>query len=417
MVRWYFTRSLGIILLFIFSAGAFAQTRLNTSYEGETVTFKAEKNIRFYADYEAETLTIPGATLATMDVFFPPRFMVTVYEDHLDIDVGGSFRATLSPDEKTLTVVRGQPLASPPVQIAGDERAPVMYRLSNAEPADVAALLKSMYANLKVDVDARQRALLVMVNPEDRELIDAMILSLDQARPQVMFEAEILEINQSMTQSLGINYDSIFTFKLTEGEVSSPLSLGSFGRSGLSLTFGLNLLKTNGAANVLARPRVTTIDGVQAQINATQTFPVVVSSSNGQQSVQNITTGIKLTMLPRISPDGLVEAELNISVSTPTGITSQQVPTFSSREASTTVRVANGEPIAIGGLFEKRNLTGVQKVPILGDIPLIGALFTSTSTEERETDLVIVVTPRIVDMPILPTTSEAPVAPVQVDEP
>ena len=255
-----------------------------------------------------------------------------------------------------------------------------------------------------------------MVNEQDRTLIDEIVAALDEARPQVMFEAEIVEINQSMTQSLGINYDSIFSFTLSEGEVPSLFGSGPFSRNGMSLTLGLNLLKTNGAANVLARPRVTTLDGVQAQINATQSFPVVVSSSNNQESVQNITTGIQLSMLPKISPDGQVEAELSISVSTPTGITSQKVPTFSSREASTTVRVANGEPIAIGGLYEKRTLKGEQKVPILGDIPIIGALFTSTSTEERETDLVIVVTPRIVDMPTLRAV-RADAVPVVVETP
>jgi type II secretory pathway component GspD/PulD (secretin) len=182
------------------------------------------------------------------------------------------------------------------------------------------------------------------------------------------------------------------------------LALGPFARtSPLSLTLGLNLLKANGAAETLARPRVTTLDGVQAQLNATQSFPVVVSSSDGQESVQNITTGIQLTFLPKISPNGMIEAELSISVSTPTGITSQKVPTFSSREASTTVRVANGEQIVIGGLYEKRELKEEQKVPILGDIPILGALFTSTSIEERETDLVIVVTPRIVETEGLPT--------------
>ena len=407
-IRKLHLKTLFVLLLTLLGSSLAQQNVLKSGYQGERVTFEGTRNIRFYADYAKGTLLLPDATLADLSVYFPHDFIVTVREDSLSIDVGGPFRAVLSPDEHTLTVVRGEPLGAAPEQVGGDERAPVMYYLSSAEPSDVASLMKSMYPDLRVEVDARQRALLVMVNPDDRTLIDALVSRLDAARPQVMFEAEILEINQDVTQSLGINYDSIFTFNLTEGLPSGVFSMGPVSRGPLSLTFGLNVLKTNGAAEVLARPRVTTLDGVEAQLNATQTVPVVVPGNNGRESIQNITTGIKLTLLPKISPDGTVEADLAISVSTPTGTTSQGVPQFSSRDASTTVRVANGQPIAIGGLLEKRTIKGTQKVPILGDIPIIGALFTSTRTEKRETDLVIIVTPRIVDMPGLPSLAPSP---------
>ena len=396
-------RSLRCASLLLLASAALAQdaqVNLSASHSGDTLTFIGDHNIRYLTDYDAQTLVLPGATLTDKETLFPAGYEVTLdeNEDRVVVDVGEPFRVALSSNERVLTLVRGETLGSEPRQVANDARAPVMYRLANATPEQVAGHLENLY-DLPVEVDERQRALLVVVSEEDRPLIDEIIAALDEARPQVMFEAEIVETNQSVTQSLGINYDSIFKFKLTEGEVPSVFGTGPFTREGTSLTVGLNLLKTNGAAKVLARPRVTTMDGVKAKINATQSFPVVVSSSDGQENIQNITTGIELAMLPKISPNGQVEAELSISVSTPTGITSQQVPTFSSREASTTVRVANGEPIAIGGLYEKRTLKGVSKVPILGDIPIIGALFTSTSTEERETDLVIVVTPRIVDTP------------------
>ncbi len=408
-------RSSLYLLTLLFAATTFAQVNLSATYSGDVVTFVGDHNIRYLADYATNTLVLPGSVLSDKETKFPAGYAVTLEDDQVRVEVGQPFRVTLSSNERVLTLVRGETLGAVPERIAGDDRAPVMYRLANAEPSQVASHLRSLY-DLPVEVDQRQRALLVRVNPQDRTLVDEIVTALDEARPQVMFEAEIVEVNQSVTQSLGINYDSLFSFTLTEGEVPSVFGAGPFSRNGMSLTLGLNLLKTNGAANVLARPRVTTLDGVQAQINATQSFPVVVSSSNGQESVQNITTGIQLSMTPKISPDGQVEAELSISVSTPTGITSQKVPTFSSREASTTVRVANGEPIAIGGLYEKRTLKGVSKVPILGDIPILGALFTSTSTEERETDLVIVVTPRIVDMPNVRAV-RSDVAPVVVETP
>ena len=402
------SRHLYVLLTLLFGSLAFAVDVLEVEAAPDTLTFSSERIIRYYTDYAEGTVLIPDVRLAGSTPF-PDAFNVNVAQDaaYVEITIDGPFRVTLSGDEKTLRLVRGESLGAEPRSAATDERAPVVYYLANAEPSRAAAFLKNFYENLQIEVDERQRSIYVRLNPNDRELVDQLVASFDSARPQVMFEAEILEINQDMTQSLGINYDSIFSLSLTEGAPESILGFSPFARNPLAFNFGLNLLKTNGAAEVLARPRVTTLDGVEAQLNATQTVPLLLPGTNGKSSsVQNITTGIKLTLLPKISPDGTVEAELSISVSTPTGTTSQGVPQFSSREASTTVRVANGEPIAIGGLLEKREIEGKQKVPILGDIPILGKLFTSTRTEKRETDLVITVTPRIVDMAVLPTLQD-----------
>jgi general secretion pathway protein D len=386
---------------------------LGASIEGEdTFVFKSDSQIRYYADYSRYVLTLPDGVLVQSEVQFPASVVVTQSEEGVVLELAKPYRVTLSGDEHTLVIVRGEELgADPHLLLADDERSPVMYRLANAEASEAAAFLSGMYDSLKIEVDERQRAIYVLMNPGDKPLIDELIKSFDSPRPQVMFEAEIIEINQSITESLGIDYDSLFSFTLTEAPAGDSTAagfalnaLGGFARNGLQLKFGINLLKSNSAAEVLARPRVTTMDGVEAQLNATQNFPILSSGENGQKSVQSITTGITLRMLPRIAPDGTIEADLSISVSTPTGITSDKVPTFSSRDASTTVRVANGESIVIGGLLEKRNLQGQDKVPLLGDIPLLGPLlFTNTSTEQRQTDLVIVVTPRIVDMPEMTT--------------
>lgn len=108
---------------------------------------------------------------------------------------------------------------------------------------------------------------------------------------------------------------------------------------------------------------------------------------------------ITLSMLPKVAPDGSVEVRVTISVSAPTGVTAQGVPTFSNREATTTVKVLSGEPIVIGGLLESRLIEGTNKVPGLGDIPLVGELFKSTTTNTSETDLVIIITPRLIATP------------------
>jgi Flp pilus assembly secretin CpaC len=112
--------------------------------------------------------------------------------------------------------------------------------------------------------------------------------------------------------------------------------------------------------------------------------------------VNNVTTGITLRFVPKVGPDGMIESNLSIAVSSPTGTTTQGVPQYSSREANTTVRVRDGEPIIIGGLYENRRTTSSKGLPGLMDIPILGELFKTTVTDEHFTDLVIVVTPRLV---------------------
>ncbi|AFZ67196.1 type II secretion system protein GspD [Deinococcus peraridilitoris] len=374
---------------------AFAQetTVAPTTQDGRLVIVSPEI-IRYTVDPNANTVTLPNVHLGE-GAKFPEGTQWKQRGADLIVTLPVGATVSLSPDNKRLTILPANTLTA----IPKDERAPIFLPLANAQPALVAALVTRLYANVRVEVDERQRALLILVNPADRQLITDLVRQLDTERPQVMFEAEILEVNQDLTTSLGLQYDSIFTFKLTEGDAPQLLNLGKVGRSPLTLSLGLNALKANGAARVLAQPRVTTLDGLEARINSTQTTPVIVPGANNTQSVQNITTGITLRMTPKVAPDGTVEANLSISVSTPTGTTSQGVPQFSSREASTTVRVRNGEPIAIGGLLENRKIEATQKVPLLGDLPIIGKLFTTTRTETRNTDLVIIVTPRLVLSP------------------
>ncbi len=366
--------------------------------QGADLVITSPEVVRYRYDPVRGTVTLPN--VRPLDASrFPEGTRWTQQGADLVITLVPGAQLFLSPDNKRLTIAPPQ-VSSP---IPADERAPLFMPLSSADPAQVAALISSLYANVRVQVDPRQRALLILVNPADRQLVADLVRQLDRERPQVMFEAEILEVNQDLTQSLGLQYDSIFTFKLIEdgdGSAAQLLKLGGLNRNPLTLQLGLNALKTNGAATVLAQPRITTLDGVEARINSTQTTPVGLPGSGvSVGSVQNITTGITLRLLPRVAPDGTVEASLTISVSSPTGTTSQGIPQYSSREASTTVRVRNGEPIAIGGLLENRKVEGTQKVPILGDLPLIGGLFTTTRTDTHHTDLVIVVTPRLVLSP------------------
>ncbi|GMA14366.1 type II secretion system protein GspD (plasmid) [Deinococcus metallilatus] len=385
-----------LLLSLALAGGALAQETVTAAPLGASWTLTSKDTLRYTYDPSQGTLLLQSVQLGE-NSRFPDGVVWKQTPDGLLLSLPPGTTYALGPDGKTLLI--NPPALRPLSPIPADECAPIFYPLANADPAVVANLLQQLYSGIRVQVDARQRALLVLTTPGDRAIIEGLIKQLDTARPQVMFEAEVLEVNQDATQALGIQYDSIFTLKLTEDTIKGLFKLGGMSRSPLGLTVQINALKTNGAARVLAQPRVAALDGVEAKINSTQTTPLIVPGASGTQSVQNISTGITLRMTPRVAPDGTVEMDLGISVSTPTGTTSQGVPQFSTREASTTLRVANGQPIVIGGLLENRRVEGVQKVPGLGDIPVLGRLFTTTRTETHHTDLVIVVTPRLVVSP------------------
>ncbi|WP_254605491.1 type II secretion system protein GspD [Deinococcus sp. JMULE3] len=389
------------------AVGSAAQIPVTVLKAGDTYVIQSTEQIRYQTDPLTRRLILLDAVLAS-GASLPEGLVWTREQGTVQFVIPDGTTFALSPDGRSLLLTPPSQRTVAPINV--DERTPIIYPLSYAEPNMTAGLLQSIYPGTRVVVDSRQRSLIVIANPADRNVILAVLKQLDASRPQVQFEAEILEVNRDTTDSLGLQYDSIFTFKLNEGEGMSLKKIGTIGRNPLSLSVSLNMLKTSGAARVLARPRITTIDGLEARINSTQTTPVVTSNSSGGTSVQSITTGITLRMSPKVAPDGTVETNLTISVSVPTGTTSQGVPQFSTREASTTVRVGNGEPIAIGGLMEDRTVSADQKIPLLGDIPLLGKLFTTTRTDTRRSDLIIVVTPRLVLSPNEPLPMLAPTA-------
>jgi type II secretory pathway component GspD/PulD (secretin) len=161
----------------------------------------------------------------------------------------------------------------------------------------------------------------------------------------------------------------------------------------------MKLLVTKGLATVRANPRVMTIEGKEALIEVAQEnwFQVVTGPANFPYvTLQVIKSGISLKVTPSISADGMVTVQLVPEVSDATGTGQAGLPINTVRRANTTVRVRDGETIIIGGMTFESSRNRVQKVPLLSDIPLIGQLFTSQQLEKRNSEVVIMITPRIV---------------------
>jgi general secretion pathway protein D len=169
--------------------------------------------------------------------------------------------------------------------------------------------------------------------------------------------------------------------------------------------FNIDAIKGNDKVKILANPSLGAQNNVEAEVSVVDNIPITEATITGSGSdrdvIQNITrmdVGVKLTMTPHIIPDGIVQLELEPSIEAVTdkGISSDYAPTISKRRVKTTVMVEDGKTIVIAGLMRNDTAEVKKKIPLLGDIPLLGWLFRWNSTEEKKTNILIFVTPTVI---------------------
>ncbi len=169
----------------------------------------------------------------------------------------------------------------------------------------------------------------------------------------------------------------------------------------------LDALITDGKAKLLANSKITTMNNQPAEIFIGQTVPVVITSlsSAGVQGgafqtvqLEKVEVGVKLNIVPRISDDGFITTQVSPEVSTIIAFVGpdNDLPETSTRRATSVVRVQDGQKFYLGGLLQEESKETVKKVPLLGDIPLLGYLFRHYRIETSQTDLVIEITPTLI---------------------
>ncbi|MCC7434968.1 MAG: hypothetical protein IT363_09815 [Methanoregulaceae archaeon] len=265
--------------------------------------------------------------------------------------------------------------------------------------------------------DQNTNSLIVVTTPENAELIRSLLGQLDRIPEQVMIETIIVEASLDSSSRLGIEWQDahgkVFGSTGTSGTANQDFGLRPnntlpqgfrYTLTGGALSAFMNALKTDTKFNVLSTPRIFTSNNVEAQINISQRVPFVVSQradANG-----NITfnydfedVGIVLTVTPRITAGGYVTMDVNQTANDLQGFTSFNAPIVNQRQAQTTVAVRDGETIILGGIIRSTVSTTTKKIPLLGDIPILGNLFRSTDKSDQKTELLVFLTPRVVRDP------------------
>lgn len=248
----------------------------------------------------------------------------------------------------------------------------------------------------------------------DGKLIDRLTLDVNQ---QIDTHVYILEVDKTVLSQLGIRLQGAFVdtsgvvhytdpnFPIFEnpGDVQAPgrgTTIGRFVRAAY-LAPTLDALLRNGNARVLSAPDLLAMPGANAQFLVGGEVPYVVSSNLGTYNVQFKEYGVKLNVTPTILPDGTVESKITPEVSDldfQDGITvgGLVLPSFKTSRITTDVVTKPGESIIMGGLLRRQEQRNVDKIPGLGDLPILGKLFRSTRYQKAETDVVFVMTPEVI---------------------
>jgi type II secretion system protein D len=325
------------------------------------------------------------------------------------------------------------------------ERQTMVYRLHNARATDVQTavqswltaetnlwrtnlgttnlgsvqrLLETQVAVVAVPnegVPANTNTLLISASPRYFKFIADIIKELDQPPPQVLVQVLLAEVTLNDDCALGMEWTytrtrdgKTVTAGTNFGVAADFASGGGFNVSvtGGDLAFFLRALQNNGRLEVLSRPQVLASDNQLAHLNIGQRVPFVSNSridTNGNvlNTIEYRDVGIILDMTPRISPNGSVKMVIHpevssIATSTVAISTGLNATIFNTREATTTVTVQDGHTIIIGGLITTKDEDTVKKVPLAGDIPFLGNLFKTTKKVKERTELLIILTPRII---------------------
>ncbi len=283
------------------------------------------------------------------------------------------------------------------------------FRIAYAEPAQVSTMLKTLtgLTDSEIVIDERTKTLYVNTNPARMEEAEDLIGRIDTPAKQVMIRASIFEFSDSATKDVQTAINMVYDkWSLTSNPGNSTGQLNfidqtySQGRSALDrfITASLNALESKNKGRTLANPSVIAIDGQEASITLKQDI-MYRSGLDEKGNLQWDTTevGPELKFTPRIEDNGYINLDITINTGDYLGADNDGNIRTTERDMKTRIRVKDGMPFVVGGLFQEINTTARAKLPVLGDIPLLGTLFRSSVREKEKTQAVMIVTPYILE--------------------
>ncbi len=306
-----------------------------------------------------------------------------------------------------------------PVEIASENDSSENTTTTSTAPISVGNSEISLTSKGEVEIiaDDTRNALVILASSRDYKMVAAAIKKLDVVPLQVLVEASILEVTLNGDLNYGVEW--FFNNKVGTRTGQGQLDLGAAGIAALAPGFSytivnsagnikaaLNALESESEINVLSAPSLMVLDNQTATINVGDEIPVPTRQSTSNidpnaptvNEIQFRDTGITLEVTPRVNNSGLVTMDIRQEVSNAVATTSSNIdaPTIQQRQIESTVAINSGETIILGGLIRDSITENEGGIPGLYKIPVIGKFFGNTSVEERRTELIILLTPRVV---------------------
>jgi len=278
--------------------------------------------------------------------------------------------------------------------------------------------------NARLKADDATNSIIFSGTPSEVDQIRKILTEIDIPYQQVSLEAQVVAINNDAVKNMGVEWEWSKAPNYPEydpptydsnGTITEPgkytrdkedmVGTIRFGKSPggypyeMYYQFKINALVTDGKANILAKPKIMTINGKEAVINIGGEVPIsvtTISDNTTTTSVEYKEAGIILKYTPRINADGYITATVHTEVSSPVYVEAMKAYRFNKRSADTEVRLKDGETMVIGGLIGKEEAKNYSKVPFLGDLPILGSLFRNSNNTKNESEVVIFLTAHIV---------------------
>lgn len=383
-------------------------------------------------------------TMSLRQVTFDQVFLTILQSKALGYEMRGNVirvapQKTLIEEETARQTAREQARKLKPLEVF---LLPISYATAKDLLPQVQGLLS---ARGSVTVDDRTNTIIIKDLSENLEPIRVLVESLDSQVPQVLIEGRIVETNDAFSQQLGIQWGGIFGATQAQGNstglvfpaniglagaaadgqtpnlgvnnfstnpnyainLPAPVGTGSGGGIGLNLgslggstvlNLRLTAAESAGHARIVSSPKILTLDNRTATISQGTSIPISVVSAAGVQTVF-VDATLELTVTPHVTPDGNIQLKIKATKNEPdfqnTGARGD--PTILRRQAETELLIKDGDTTVIGGIYTRNTGSSVSSVPFFHKIPILGYFFRTSSESERRSELLIFITPRIVN--------------------
>ena len=298
------------------------------------------------------------------------------------------------------------------------------FYLANADVKQTLNMLKTLIKTRDIYIDEKLNLVVMRDTPDAIRLAEKLIALQDLAEPEVLLEVEVLEVSRNRLMELGISYPTQVGFSVAGAAgVPGQLTLNEYkNRSSdlVKLSLGdpvavLNLKKQDGDVNTLANPRIRVKNREKAKIHIGDRVPVITTTSSPtvgvSESVNYLDVGLKLDVEANVYLDDEVAIKVGLEASTivseNTSKTGSLTYRIGSRSASTTLRLKDGETQVLAGLISDEERNSANKIPGLGDLPVLGRLFSSHKDTRSKTEIVLLITPHIVRNLSRPSATDA----------